>query len=98
MSNPPVTTATPIDPFLLDALFECYLDWKEGCFEVREAYARWRQGVFGDRTTAFAAGTAALDVEENASDGYAELVAAATHGAPPGGPFRRRATAAGGGG
>jgi hypothetical protein len=98
MSNPPVTTLTPIDPFLLDALFECYLDWKEACFEVREAYARWRQAVFGDRTTAFAAYTVALDVEENASDGYAELVAARDGRSVTGRPISTARTAAGGGG
>jgi hypothetical protein len=81
MPNPSLTTARRIDPALLDALFECYLDWKEACFEVSEAYARWRQAVSGERRSAFAAYRAALDVEQDASEGYAELVACATGGA-----------------
>jgi hypothetical protein len=73
-----VTNVAAIDPSLLDALFERYIDWKEACFEVALAYGRWRQAPGGDRASTFAAYRAALDLEQGASDAYAELIAAAT--------------------
>ena len=65
-------------PSLVDALFECYLKWKDASSEVWQAYARWRQALSGDRLYTFLAYSDALATEEHASKGYAELVAAVT--------------------
>jgi hypothetical protein len=78
MSTTPVSNGAAIHPSLLDALSECYLDWKETCFEVARAYSRWQRAPRSIRASAFAAYEAALDVEQSASDAYAELIAAAT--------------------
>ncbi len=67
-----------LNPSLLDALFERYLEWKDASSEVWQAYARWRQALSGDRMYAFLDYSDALSAEEHASNGYAELVAAAT--------------------
>jgi hypothetical protein len=78
MARAPVTSARALNPSLVEALFECYLEWKDASSEVRQAYARWRQALSGDRSYAFLAYSDALATEEHASKGYAELVAAAT--------------------
>jgi hypothetical protein len=78
MPRASVATAKAIDSSLMDELFEWYLDWKEACEEVWEAYARWREAVSVDRSAAFAAYLAALEEEEDASGRYAELMSAAT--------------------
>lgn len=78
MPRAPVAAAKAIDSSVMDALFECYLDWQASCQMVADAHARWREAVSGDRGTAFAAYMAALEDEEDASSEYAELIGAAT--------------------
>jgi hypothetical protein len=78
MAKASVTSARALNPSPVDALFECYLEWKDASSEVWQAYARWRQALSGDRLHAFVAYSEALATEEQASKGYAMLLAAAT--------------------
>lgn len=77
LSSRPVTTNGGLDPVLMDILLECYLDWRETCKEVALTYDDWRAAGSGDRGTAFAAYRCALELEQDASDVYAEMVTAA---------------------
>jgi hypothetical protein len=59
---------------LVDELVEAYVDWRETCARVADAYRSWaNETARGDRV-AFALYTAALDAEEQAAKAYAELV------------------------
>lgn len=73
----PVTTNRVVDLALMDVLFECYLDWRAACQEVAQTYDDWCTAVAGARGRAFAAYRAALELEQDASDVCAEVVAAA---------------------
>lgn len=68
-STASVTRGLVVHPSLLEALFERYLDWKEACFEVAQAYARWQHSPHSDRASAFTAYEASLDLEQSASSG-----------------------------
>ncbi len=57
---------------LVDELMDAYVDWREECVALDQAYARWSSVPLDDRNVAFAAYTAALDREEQASSVYAE--------------------------
>ena len=59
---------------LLDAAIDAYVDWREECVEVWDAYERWAHAPNIDAAGAFAAYGAALDREESASRAYAELL------------------------
>ena len=65
---------------LADALIELYVAWREECLTVELAYERWRVAAKEDCEAAFAAYTAALDREEQASDMYAGRI---RHATPP---------------
>jgi hypothetical protein len=56
---------------LVDAAVEAYVDWREECLFVWDAYRRWSRAPRADATVAFAAYAAALDREERASTYYA---------------------------
>jgi hypothetical protein len=59
---------------LVDELVEAYVDWRETCARVDDAYRSWaNEPARGDRV-AFALYIAALDAEEQAAKVYAELV------------------------
>jgi hypothetical protein len=59
---------------LVDELVEAYVDWRETCARVDDAYRSWaKDTVLGDQV-AFALYRAALDAEEQAARVYAELV------------------------
>jgi hypothetical protein len=59
---------------LVDELLEAYVDWRETCARVDDAYRSWaNEAARGDRV-AFALYTAALDAEEQAAKIYAEFV------------------------
>ena len=63
---------------LIDYLMDAYLDWREECIVLGDAYERWLTVSVAERTLAFAAYRAALDREQQASSVYAdrfELVA-----------------------
>ncbi len=60
---------------LLDETIESYVDWREKCAAVWDAFDRWASARGVDATTAFSAYGAALDQEECASHAYADLLA-----------------------
>lgn len=62
---------------LVDEALEAYVDWREECAEVWDAYERWLGARKIDDAGAFAAYRAALDREECASHAYADLLGAA---------------------
>jgi hypothetical protein len=80
MFGKPVATKDMVDVALMDVLFECYLDWREACQEVAQTYDDWCSAVSGDRGKAFAAYRCALELEQDASEVCAEVVAAAIDG------------------
>jgi len=63
------------DKQLLDEAIEAYIDWREECAAVRDAFARWASTPGVDAAAAFSAYRAALDREECASHAYAHLLA-----------------------
>lgn len=80
---------------LVDELVEAYVDWREACARVNDAYrsrvsesAPWDGGTFGLYM-------AALDAEEQAAEDYARLVRRAAKlpqsDDPPAGPRSRPA-------
>lgn len=59
---------------LVDELVEAYIDWRETCARVNDAYRSWT-GETGPRGRAtFELYTAALDAEQRAAEEYARLV------------------------
>jgi hypothetical protein len=65
---------TQIQPDLIDDLMEIYVEWREECVRLGEAYERWLGAPVTERSLAFAAYRAALDGEEQASAVYADRV------------------------
>jgi hypothetical protein len=63
---------SPTRRALIDDLMDAYVDWREECIGLREAYDRWSSGSADERSLAFAAYGAALDREQLASFVYAE--------------------------
>jgi hypothetical protein len=59
---------------IVDEMVDAYVDWREECLAVDEAYECWRRGPRAEATFAFAAYHAALDYEERAAERYAELL------------------------
>jgi hypothetical protein len=59
---------------LVDELVEAYVDWRETCARVGDAYRSWSDETASRRKVAFGLYTAALDEEEQAAEVYAELV------------------------
>jgi hypothetical protein len=62
------------DKHLVDDAVDAYVDWREECLGVRDAYDRWTHAPKVDAASAFAAYRAALDREERASEIYAGLI------------------------
>jgi hypothetical protein len=63
-----------------------YVDWREKCIVVRNAYDSWAAAGRADAPLAFAAYTAALDREERAAEAYGDVVrgdSARTRREPP---------------
>jgi hypothetical protein len=59
---------------LVDQLIEAYVDWRETCARVGDAYRFWAiDGGCGGRI-AFGSYVAALDAEERSADVYAGIV------------------------
>jgi hypothetical protein len=59
---------------LVDELVEAYVNWRETCARVNDAYRSWSSETApGDRVT-FGFYMAALDAEEQAAEVYAGLV------------------------
>ena len=60
--------------WLMDEAVDAYVEWREECATVRDAYERWARAPAADSGSAFAAYWAAVDREERAADIYAELM------------------------
>jgi hypothetical protein len=61
--------------YLVDALIEHYVSWREECATVESSYRNWSRAESGDRTLAFSAYLAALDREELAARSYRRVIA-----------------------
>jgi hypothetical protein len=59
---------------LVDEAIDAYVDWREACLAVSDAYQRWVQACSADAGFAFGDYRATLDHEERASGVYASLV------------------------
>jgi hypothetical protein len=59
---------------LVDEAMRAYVDWREECIAVWDAYGCWAAAGATDATLSFVAYTAALDREERASEVYADLI------------------------
>src|SRR2546423_6299053 len=58
----------------VDELMDAYVDWRQECIAVSEAYGRWAATEATDAALAFGAYGAALDREEQAAQVYAERI------------------------
>jgi hypothetical protein len=58
---------------IVEAAVDAYVDWREECLAVQDAYDRWTHAPIPDARWAFVAYRAALDREERASEAYAAL-------------------------
>lgn len=80
-------TTGEVDRQLVDEAIKAYVEWREECAAVWDAFGRWRGAPTVDSRAAFSAYGAALDREESAAHAYADWVGRiATHecrGAPP---------------
>jgi hypothetical protein len=76
MSTSP--TAAPLDHRqAVDDAVLAYVQWREECAQVWEAYGRWASAIADDKVPARSAYWAALDREEAAANFYAKLVESA---------------------
>jgi hypothetical protein len=81
-----------VDKRLVDEAMDAYVEWREECAGVWDAYERWAGAPRIDAAGAFSAYRAALDREECASHAYAALLARITAGKTHvGGLFARTA-------
>src|SRR5918992_6155537 len=79
-----------VEKQLVDEAIEAYVDWREECVGVWDAYERWARAPKIDAGGAFSAYRAALDREECASHAYADLLVRIAGGkGPVGGLFAR---------
>ncbi len=58
----------------VDEVIEAYVDWRNECMSVGDAYDRWTSAPTTDARLAFASYMAALDREEQAERLYAKLI------------------------
>jgi hypothetical protein len=72
MASPPVATFQ--QRRLVDELMVAYVDWREECVRVSDAYGGWAAAKAADGGLAFGVYVAALDREERASEVYAGLI------------------------
>ena len=72
--------STTIDQHLPDDAMDAYVEWRELCIAVQEAYDRWTHAPRSEAAGAFLDYTIALDREEHSSLEYAVLA----------GPARRK--------
>jgi hypothetical protein len=62
------------DMELVDEAIQRYVDWREECLDVWDAFDRWASSPRVDAGAAFSAYRAALDREECAALAYADLL------------------------
>ena len=65
---------TSSDNRLVDEAADAYVDWREECLAVWDAYGRWTGAPAVDARLAFAAYKAALEIEEQACAFYASVI------------------------
>jgi hypothetical protein len=65
---------TPNEKQLVDEAIDAYVDWRQECAAVWDAYQSWAQASVDEDKVAFSGYRAALDREERASHVYALLV------------------------
>jgi hypothetical protein len=65
---------TTADKRLVDQAIDAYVDWREHCLAVQDAYDRWAHATRSRAASAFREYTIALDHEERSSLHYALLV------------------------
>jgi hypothetical protein len=65
---------TTADKRLVDEAIDAYVDRRERCLAVQDAYGRWARAPRSRAATAFREYTIALDREEGSSLRYALLV------------------------
>jgi hypothetical protein len=66
--------STTIDKRIVDDAMDAYVDWREGCLAVQDAYDRWTRASRSETAAAFLEYTIALDREERSSLQYALVV------------------------
>jgi len=59
---------------LVDQLVEAYVDWREACARLDDAYRFWAGESAGRGRVAFGSYVAALDAEERSAELYAVIV------------------------
>jgi hypothetical protein len=67
---------------LVDRMIGAYVDWREACGLVHDAYRAWAGATGSGARAAFWRYTAALDAEQWAAEVYASLVRRVGHLAP----------------
>jgi hypothetical protein len=78
---------------MVDEAMDAYVDWREECHRVWEAYDRWLHAARADTAFASLAYVAALDREQRAAEVYADLInrlESGFHYGPPSPPGRER--------
>jgi hypothetical protein len=63
-----------IDMQLVDEAMDAYIDWRELCCAVQDAYERWARAPRSRMAAAFREYTMALDAEERSSLEYRLLI------------------------
>jgi hypothetical protein len=64
---------------LVDSMISAYIDWREACRVVDDAYRSWASATGPSARVAFWPYTAALDAEEWAAEVYASLARRVGH-------------------
>ena len=64
---------------LVDRMIGAYVNWREACGLVHDAYRSWASATSPSARVAFSRYTAALDAEERAAEVYASLVRRVGH-------------------
>ena len=61
---------------LVDDLVDAYIDWRETCHRVHDAYRAWTRETTPPARVAFELYTTALNAEQRAAETYATLISA----------------------
>ena len=69
------TSTSALQRRLVDRAVLAYVEWREECNAVWDAYGRWASAPPGERAHVDVAYRAALDREEAAANAYAKLIA-----------------------
>ena len=64
---------------LVDRMISAYVDWREACHLVNDAYHSWASAIGPCARDAFWRYTSALDAEERGAEVYASLVRGVGH-------------------